>query len=318
MPPRSEKEDYMLIASGPSENAPFLGAWKDFKDNIRGIINNQPGWAEVMPGRGKGDMQAWCRLDDKEDAESAYNYYIQCQGVLGHLFKTSRVNGDYRLMKCNCTAHFPAIADRCHSPIRSGINVDTVNSYLGRTAPLLRPEHTYQVLPASSAYPYAGYPQAQVYATPSASSLYYAPMQLAAPQAPVYSTNTSGLPVNMGNGAYFTEARGIFISNLDFRTSPNDLIQLLNIAGHPVESKMHKDARTGLFKGAATAKFATKNEALYAVQTLNKIVFLGKRIHVRLDTDTTIVGEVQQPVIVNGSNLPRVSSSKCLISSVWD
>lgn len=63
----------MLIASGPSEYAPFLRAWKDFKDNIRGIIKYQPGWAEVMPGWRNGDMQAWCRLDDKEDAESAYS-----------------------------------------------------------------------------------------------------------------------------------------------------------------------------------------------------------------------------------------------------
>jgi len=73
MPGGSGSEDYMLIASGPSQYAPFLRAWKDFKDNIRRVIKNQPGWAEVKGGQRRGDMQAWCRLEGRDDAEAAYS-----------------------------------------------------------------------------------------------------------------------------------------------------------------------------------------------------------------------------------------------------
>ena len=60
--------------------------------------------------------------------------------------------------------------------------------------------------------------------------------------------------------------------------------------------------RTGNFKGAATAFFATAYEANMAVQTLNNKEHMGKRIHCRLATETTVVGETG-PVIVNGSNM---------------
>jgi hypothetical protein len=72
----------MLIASGPSQCAPFLRAWKDFKDNLRSIIKDQPGWTEVKPGQRRGDMEAWCRLDGREDAEAAYSMHSPLATVL--------------------------------------------------------------------------------------------------------------------------------------------------------------------------------------------------------------------------------------------
>lgn len=73
MPAGSGTEDYILIASGPSQDAPFLREWKDFKDNLRSIIKNQPGWTNVKPGQRRGDREAWCRLDGIGDAEAAYS-----------------------------------------------------------------------------------------------------------------------------------------------------------------------------------------------------------------------------------------------------
>jgi hypothetical protein len=73
MPAGPGKEDYMLVASGPSQYAPFLTTWKDFKDSLRRIIKDQPGWTEVKSGRRRGDMEAWCRFDGTEDVEAAYS-----------------------------------------------------------------------------------------------------------------------------------------------------------------------------------------------------------------------------------------------------
>lgn len=68
----SSREDYMLIAAGPVNYAPFLAGWQEFKDNLRRIVEYQPGWTEVMSGPAKGQMQGWCRLERKNDAEAAY------------------------------------------------------------------------------------------------------------------------------------------------------------------------------------------------------------------------------------------------------
>ena len=144
------------------------------------------------------------------------------------------------------------------------------------------------------------YPQAPTYAAPSVYSL-PAPMQLAAPMS-LYLANTSGIPVNLRHGGMITEARGIFLSNLSYSITHPDLLALLATVGRPIEAKLHKDARSGQFKGSATAKFSSKAEAQYAVTHLNEKHHMGMTIRVKLDTDTTVVGEVE-PLIANGSNV---------------
>jgi hypothetical protein len=121
------------------------------------------------------------------------------------------------------------MSDRSHSPNRSGIDVGGVNQYLGRTGGVV-PAPQYMV----PAYPYASYPQVQ--------HSYYTPMH---PQIPVYATSVN-LPVNMREGGGFlTEARGVFISGLDYKCDPIQLNQLLVSSTNlrPVESKLHKDPR---------------------------------------------------------------------------
>jgi hypothetical protein len=83
--------------------------------------------------------------------------------------------------------------------------------------------------------PYASYPPVQ-------HNYYPASMQ---PQVPVYATSAN-LPVNIREGGGFlTEARGIFISGLDYKCDPVELNQLLLSSTNlsPVESKLHKDPR---------------------------------------------------------------------------
>jgi hypothetical protein len=91
MPAGSGSEDYMLIASGPSQYTPSLRAWKDFKDNLRSIIKDQPGWTNVKPGQRRGDMEAWCRLDGRGDAEAAYSMQNLLEMILDTAYFASRL-----------------------------------------------------------------------------------------------------------------------------------------------------------------------------------------------------------------------------------
>ncbi|CAO2657513.1 Nn.00g036390.m01.CDS01 [Neocucurbitaria sp. VM-36] len=137
------------------------------------------------------------------------------------------------------------------------------------------------------------YPQTQSYTT---GPVY--PVQV--PQPPIYSTSTTGIPVNVRGGAVLTEARGIFIRNLNYKVTPEELAKLLSTVGHPVHYNLHLDPRTGVFKGVATAKFASKEEAQYAATYLDRRQHMGMTLSVRMDTDTTVVGQAE-PMVVNGS-----------------
>lgn len=196
------------------------------------------------------------------------------------------------------------MSERGHSPQRSGIDAGGVNQYISRAGTVASPQYT---IPAAPVYSYPGYSPTSAYTALPSYSLQAASMQYAAPQMSVYSTNTGGIPVNVRGGAMITEARGIFINNLNYSCDPTELNRLLSMVGRPVESKLHRDSRTGQFKGSATAKFSSKQEADYAVALLNGRQHMNMTINVRLDTDTTVVGHVQPPVIVNGSNASRVS-----------
>ncbi|KAF2022133.1 hypothetical protein BU24DRAFT_363190 [Aaosphaeria arxii CBS 175.79] len=300
-PPGTGSENYMVIASGLINNAPFLADWQQFKDFLRRIVEYQPGWTEVLQGPRKGEKQGWCRIDRRDDAETAYEEFASKRGILVHLFKTSRTNEEYRMLKCNCWPHFPDMSEHGHSPHRSGINVGGVNQYVASVRGAATPRC---VAPTASMYTFPTYSQAPLYNTYSTHANYpvhtvAAPM--GAQHMPMYSATASGIPVNVRHGAMITEARGIFLSNLNYSVKPSDLNTLLQTVGRPVESKLHRDTRTGTFRGNATAKFTTKEEAMFAVAHLNNREHMGMNIKVRLDTDATVVAQVQAPVIVNGS-----------------
>jgi RNA recognition motif-containing protein len=188
------------------------------------------------------------------------------------------------------------MSERSHSPNRSGIHADVVRQYTPRACPMPVPQYT-----TPGAYSWDTYPQGPPYSQYPTYPFSITTMQ----QASMYSANTSGIPVNVRHGAMLTEARGIFINNLNYQCTSIDLHALLCTVGRPIDFKLHKD-RMGQPKGAATAKFATKEEANYAATHLNRAQHMGMTINARLDTDTTVVGQVQSPVIVNGSMIGRV------------
>lgn len=119
--------------------------------------------------------------------------------------------------------------------------------------------------------------------------------------------------MNVRGGAVLTEARGIFIRNLSYKVTPDDLLKLLSTVGHPVHYNLIRDARTGMFKGAATATFSSTEQAKYAVMCLDRLQHMGMMLSVRLDTETTVVGR-SEPMVVNGSAPYRVRKPRWVAS----
>ncbi|KAF9734993.1 hypothetical protein PMIN01_06398 [Paraphaeosphaeria minitans] len=281
--------DYLLVVSGQLRKAPYLADWKAFKDHIRKVVKEQPGWSNVCEGKTRGDMQGWCRLKDKEDSNSVYNAYSR--QVVIHIFATSLRTGYWDLLKCNCNRHF-GVGDRGHSPGRSGIDVNAVNQVFGKQESA---SAAYHAVPAQPSYEYANYYHATTYTQPLVYQYPGTPLQ------PVYSQSSGGLPVNLSRGAVITETRGIFLQGLNYSVGNSELVTLLNNAGlRPGQASVHKDSR-GASKGVATARFSTKAEAEYAVSKLNGTTHAGKTIIVRMDTNSTVIGSLE-PFVVDGTN----------------
>jgi hypothetical protein len=232
-----------------------------------------------------------------------------------HVFSTSLQNSVFDLMKCNCIVQFPDVGSRGHSPRRSGVDVNSVNQTFGNRCAYTTPQPG--PLPAQPMYPYGNHHRAA-----AQNSMYAYPahhhVQPAAVQVPAYSQSTAGLRVNLGQGAVITEARGIFIQGLSYSARDSDLASLLhNVGLRPVEFKVRKDSK-GSSKGTATAKFGSKEEAQHGVKYLNGKLHMGKKLAVRLDLESTIVGHIdpvmvqRDPVIVDGTNRygSGVSSAK--------
>jgi len=313
--------------------------WVDVKGSTR-PGGGKEGWcklnskedAERAYGKAPCFLSSHRVLGDANDTLAAY---ARRRGMNVHLFATSKGSSDYRLLRCNCDALFDGVAAGSHSPGRSGIRIDAVHEKIYMSQQTLLPQASGQTaaVPMSyqyqQAYPtaqtpgYPGYPvaqtaayqpypmaQASAYQPYAAESGYgynsYAstmPTAQAAP-TPVYRESDSGLKVNVSGGAVHTEKRGIFLSNLSYNINRRALSDLVKSVGRPKKVTLHKDNRTGKAKGTATAEFETKEEAMHAVKHLHNAEHMGMRIRVRLDTESTTLGETPGPVIADGST-PR-------------
>jgi hypothetical protein len=306
--------DFLLVISGSARDASYLTGWREFKDHIRKVVKEQPGWVEVYASRSqkRGDMEVWARLRDKEDADAAYSMsslnshlfhltdsamaetYSQPKGMLIHIWETCRSNEGFEILRCNCSSNFPGVSEGCHSVDLCGIDIGRVSN-LPTGSRQTRPTHTTSY-PSSQPLHNYKYPTSRAYAVPTIYSSYRPPAQM-----PVYSANSYGIPVNVRNGAVLTEARGIFLQNLSYRCTPSDLYSLLLTVGQPVDYKLLRDARTGVFKGSATAAFGSQHLAVSAAHYLNGVEHMGMKLIVRMDKETTAVGQTA-PLIV-GSDM---------------
>ncbi|KAH7126984.1 hypothetical protein B0J11DRAFT_505693 [Dendryphion nanum] len=326
-------KDFMLIVSGSDKDVPFLEGWQEFKDSLRKVVHNQPGWTDVRDGPGQGHKQGWCRFDKLGDAEAAKDTYTKRKWVLVHIFETSRVNGSYKMLFCNCPLCFLDLSENSHSPNRSGIHAGSFYQNLAATGGTIAPYagtvssiHSSQgyARPSSLAhstgyaqsyshaqpsgytqsYSYLQppvYQQPPMYPTPPTQSAYFMQDYYQPQQTPAYSSS-SGLSVNVSGGAMLTEASGIFISGLSYQAGYTELDQLLlNVPHKAVQRNLRMDKRTQMFKGNATATYSTREMAEDAVQYLNGKVHMGKTINVRLDHEPTVIGRARTPAIANGS-----------------
>jgi len=218
--------------------------------------------------------------------------------MLVHVWETCRSNEGFRLLKCNGSSLFPEVAEGTHSVSRCGIDLGRISQLRGGDSGTY-PTPVPQYMPPRATYGYE-YPTAPAYGTPTVYGNYAMPVQ-----QPMYSVNSYGMPVNIRNGAVMTEARGIFLKNLSFKCTPSDLYQLLLTVGQPVEQKLIKDTRTGVFKGATTAVFGTQEQAQHAARYLHGVKHMGMALSVRMDKETTAIGQAGPPLIV-GSDMYRV------------
>lgn len=230
----------------------------------------------------------------------AYNVletFHRSNGMLVHVWQTRRSSDGFRLMKCNCSVQFPGVADGHHSAGLCGIDIGRVNQLGGKPYTTAAPTQYVAVQPG---YSYPVYPPTTSYTIQPVFTTHMPQVIPSMAQAPVYSASNSGMPVNIRDGAMLTEARGIFIQNLSYKVNSDELKDLLYTVGRPVDCKVHRD-RSGVSKGVATAKFASTHEAQLAVTHLNRKTHRGMTLKVRLDQDTTVVGQVGPPLVVNGS-----------------
>jgi hypothetical protein len=225
--------------------------------------------------------------------------------MLVHVWETCRSSEGFRLLKCNCSSRFPDVPEGAHSAALCGIDLGRMSHLTGggRTAYSMT---TPQYMPVQPVQGY-GYPTIQSYNAPTTYTGY-----AATAHTPIYSASPHGMPVNVRHGAVLTEARGIFIQNLSYKCTLPDLYSLLLTVGQPIDHKLIRDSRTGVFKGAATAAFGSKEAAQYAAYYLNRVEHMGMTLRVRMDKETTAVGHAGPPLIV-GSDMYRVRSSDYLI-----
>jgi hypothetical protein len=224
--------------------------------------------------------------------------YSRSRMMLVHVWETCRSNERFRLLKCNCSSRFPEVPEGSHSAGQCGIDIGRVSHITGGGRPGYSAS-TSQYMPVQPVYGF-GYPTTQAYSNPTVYAGYMAPTQM-----PVYSGGLHGMPVNVRHGAVLTEARGIFIQNLSYKCTLSDLYSLLLTVGQPVDHKLIRDRRTGVFKGVATAVFGSKEAAQYAAHYLNHVEHMGMTLSVRMDKETTPVGHTGPPLIV-GSDMYRV------------
>lgn len=103
-------------------------------------------------------------------------------------------------------------------------------------------------------------------------------------QTPYYMPSpTTGTAVNVGQGAIRTEVRGVFVSNIDFKAKPEDILRHFGRAGQIVKCQLQKDPVTDKSKGNATVQYATTKEAKRAVDLFNDEKWMSMRLKVRLD-----------------------------------
>ena len=221
-------------------------------------------------------------------------------------------------MRCNCqdlgndcvVNSPPSIATNSYATRRPSIPPPT-GAYFGGVqgaAPPTDPPYAPQTVPVPSSSSTSNLTHEYYYQSPGVYPSTLQPQnglgQLGGSGYPSHVQSTDGTPVNISRGAYRTEARAIFISNLPFDVEKPELEDLLRTLGTLVNCQVRPHKRKqGCTQGTASAEFATRVEACHARDSLDGYEWNGRRITVRLDRETTKSSSINEgePIVVNGS-----------------
>ncbi|KAI9870003.1 MAG: hypothetical protein M1830_004844 [Pleopsidium flavum] len=148
--------------------------------------------------------------------------------------------------------------------------------------------------------------------------LQYTPQAVLQPSQIIH-TNVDGTPINVSRGAVPTEARGVFIHELNYNATCADVANMMRQAGRVDRCEMNTYTSTAKSRGSASATFHNVEEAGRAVEMFDGTLFMGRKIRVRLDREVNSltkqgrgfsggcsdlsagVTSRQQPIIVDGS-----------------
>ncbi|KAK5113509.1 hypothetical protein LTR62_003378 [Meristemomyces frigidus] len=320
------------------ENLPRRYTWQDLKDLIRREASHGV-WAEMaFYPNGQTGGKGHARVKRQDEARNLYRYLttsvIEGRQVRVHLWDTSGLEQP-DLLRCNC--ELPHMTQNNPAQSMEISQMALATGWVPATTVQHSPPTT-NVTQYTTMAPvqYAPAPQVQVsmnstqltgamanmslgardpggrYATAHAQQQYNQLQQAQAGRSPskgAYAMSVSSLPVNIRNGLVRTEVRGVFVSGLSYQARPNDVEALFEKAGEISRCDVQKDTSTGRSKGKATIKYTTAAGAAQAISLLDGRTYLGMKLKVRADTETTpvsappnpLASRSSQPVIVNGS-----------------
>ena len=122
--------------------------------------------------------------------------------------------------------------------------------------------------------------------------------------------SSSGMPINTTHGAVRTEARGIFVSGLNYKARTKEVEAVFRRAGDVIRCELQKDRSTGKSKGNATIQYASAAEVQQAIDMFDGKMYMNMRLEVRKDKEATVVSpppaqasRSSEPIIVNGSQV---------------
>ena len=125
-----------------------------------------------------------------------------------------------------------------------------------------------------------------------------------------YTLSSSGTPINMIRGIVRTEARAIFVSNLNNKARTSDVEDYFSRAGQIKKCELLKDPSTGKPKGVATIEYASAEKARQAIELFDGKSFMSRRLSVRRAKEETPINppmaqssRSDDPLIVNGSGV---------------
>lgn len=141
---------------------------------------------------------------------------------------------------------------------------------------------------------------------------------------PVYTMSPSGTPINMTHGHVKTEARGIFVSGLNFEARAKEVEALFSQAGPITKCDLPKNPSTGKLKGNAMIQYASAASAQKAIDMFHKQKYMSMELRVRRDKEAIPVSSPPsaaqarknaEPIIVNGSRVGHSPPSRFFFES---